>query len=145
MEEADKLCSRLAIIDHGEIKALGTPRQLKQELGGDVIALTFEANGQTVDEQCQHAMGILAQAPFVSGTDCFEEGVNIYTANGGSVVPDVLHMLDEHGLKVAQLSLTSPSLDDVFLKHTGHKIRDEASSDNWRNSRRGFASSRRRK
>jgi ABC-2 type transport system ATP-binding protein len=71
--------------------------------------------------------------------------VNIYTSNGGSVVPDVLHVLEEHGLKVVQLSLTSPTLDDVFLKHTGHKIRDEASSENWRSSRRGFMSSRRRK
>lgn len=146
MEEADKLCSRLAIIDHGQIRAMGTPRQLKQEIGGDVIALTFRANGQTVAEQCQQAIRILAHAPFVSGTDCFDEGVNIYTSNGGSVIPDVLHVLEEHGLKVVQLSLTSPTLDDVFLKHTGHKIRDEASNENWRGSRRGFmTSSRRRK
>jgi ABC-2 type transport system ATP-binding protein len=145
MEEADKLCSRLAIIDHGQIRALGTPRQLKQDLGGDVIALTFRAsNGRNVGDQCQQAMTILNQAPFVTSTDCFEEGVNIYTRNGGSVVPEVLHMLQDQDMQIEQLSLTSPSLDDVFLKHTGHKIRDSASSDNWRGNR-GFMGKRRRR
>lgn len=144
MEEADKLCSRLAIIDHGQIKTIGSPGQLKQEIGGDVIALRFAGNGQDVAEQARHARSILANTPFITGVDPFDGGVNVYTANGGAVVPEVMRLLDDAGLHVAQLSLTSPSLDDVFLKHTGYKIRDEGPNQNWRNQRGGFFGRRRR-
>jgi ABC-2 type transport system ATP-binding protein len=143
MEEADKLCQRLAIIDHGELKTIGSPTQLKQEVGGDVIALHFGANGQSIQEQRDKAQEVLANAHFVSGVDLIEEGVNVYANNGGAVVPELLHVLNQSGLRVAQLSLTSPSLDDVFLKHTGSKIRDEAPNQNWRNSQGPFARRRR--
>lgn len=144
MEEADKLCKRLAIIDHGQIKTLGSPRQLKQELGGDVIALRFASNGQDVATQAQQACTVLSGASFVANIDRFDEGINVYAQNGGSVVPEVLRLLDDAGVHVAQLSLTSPSLDDVFLKHTGYKIRDEELDRNWRNQRGGPFSRRRR-
>ncbi len=144
MEEADKLCNRLAIIDHGQIKTLGSPRQLKQELGGDVIALRFATNGQDVTTQAQQACAVLSGAPFVANIDRFDEGINVYAQNGGSVVPDVLRLLDDAGVHVTQLSLTSPSLDDVFLKHTGYKIRDEELDRNWRNQRGGPFGRRRR-
>lgn len=146
MEEADKLCNRLAIIDHGQIKTLGSPRQLKQDIGGDVIALRFAANGQSVNEQIAHACSLLTNAPFIVNLGRFDEGVNVYAENGGTVVPEVLRLLDSAGLHVAQLSLTSPSLDDVFLKHTGYKIRDEGPDPNWRNQRGGpFGTGRRRR
>lgn len=145
MEEADKLCSRLAIIDHGTLRTIGTPRQLKEEISGDVIALSFRSNGgESVEQQCHCAQQILAQAPFVRGTDCFEAGINVYVPNGGLVVSDILRLLDAHNLEVAQLSLMSPTLDDVFLRHTGYKIRDESSTQNWRSQRGMFTRRRRR-
>ncbi len=143
MEEADKLCNRLAIIDHGQIKTQGSPRQLKQELGGDVIALRFEANERSIEQQIHQACTVLSDAPFLVNLDRFDEGVNVYAQNGGQVVPNVLRRLEDAKLHVAQLSLTSPSLDDVFLKHTGYKIRDEGPQQNWRNQRGPFGRRRR--
>ncbi len=145
MEEADRLCNRLAIIDNGQIKTMGSPRQLKQELGGDVIALRFTENAQSVDQQIGAACDVLRDAPFLMNLDHFDEGVNVYAQDGGAVVPEVLRLLDSAGLHVAQLSLTSPSLDDVFLKHTGHKIRDEGPTQNWRSQRGGAFGRRRRR
>jgi len=145
MEEADKLCNRLAIIDNGQIKTMGSPRQLKQELGGDVIALRFTENAQSVDQQIGAACDVLRDAPFLMNLDRFDEGVNVYAQDGGAVVPEVLRLLDSAGLHVAQLSLTSPSLDDVFLKHTGYKIRDEGPAQNWRSQRGGAFGRRRRR
>jgi ABC-2 type transport system ATP-binding protein len=144
MEEADRLCNRLAIIDNGQIKTMGSPRQLKQELGGDVIALRFTENAQSVDQQIGAACDVLRDAPFLMNLDRFDEGLNVYAQDGGAVVPEVLRLLDSAGLHVAQLSLTSPSLDDVFLKHTGYKIRDEGPAQNWRNQRGGAFGRRRR-
>ncbi len=145
MEEADKLCNRLAIIDNGQIKTMGSPRQLKQELGGDVIALRFAENAQGVDQQIGAACEVLSDAPFLTNLDRFDEGVNVYVQDGGAVVPEVLRLLDSAGLHVAQLSLTSPTLDDVFLKHTGYKIRDEGPTQNWRSQRGGAFGHRRRR
>lgn len=143
MEEADKLCNRLAIIDHGQFKTIGSPQNLKQELGGDVITLKFSADGMNNDEQCSRAQDMLANKPFVTGVACFDGGVNVYAPNGSTAVSNVLHLLEEAGLKITQLTLTSPSLDDVFLKHTGYKIRDEAPKQNWRSSRERFGRRRR--
>ncbi|NJP06125.1 MAG: ATP-binding cassette domain-containing protein [Chloroflexaceae bacterium] len=145
MEEADRLCHRLAIIDHGEIRTIGSPRNLKQDIGGDVISLRFQSNGMPLPEQCEQARDLLAAAPFALGADLFDEGVNVYAQQGGTVVPELIRLLEDHDLKVAQLSLTSPSLDDVFLKHTGHQIRQEGPIENWRNRRGGFGRSRRRR
>ncbi len=144
MEEADKLCNRLAIIDNGQIKTMGSPRQLKSEIGGDVITLNFGEDGVGSDEQCSRAQTVLAEKPFVTGVACFQGGVNVYAPNGSMAVSDILHLLEESGLKITQLSLTSPSLDDVFLKHTGYKFRDEATNTNWRSSRDGPGRRRRR-
>jgi ABC-2 type transport system ATP-binding protein len=138
MEEADRLCERLAIIDHGKIVATGTPDELKSQLGGEVITLAFKHNGIPHDELCGRATDILNSVDFVSGADCFDEGINVYANNGPSAVPAVIRALEEKGLQIDKLSLTRPSLDDVFLKYTGRKIRDEGPVQNWRGQRGMF-------
>lgn len=143
MEEADKLCQRLAIIDHGELKTIGSPRELKQTIGGDVVALHFAANGSSIADQRERASQLLSSVPFVASTDSIDEGINIYVENGGAAIPELLNTLKDANLHIAQLSLTSPSLDDVFLKYTGSKIRDEAPNQNWRNMRGPFGRRRR--
>jgi ABC-2 type transport system ATP-binding protein len=144
MEEADRLCHRLAIIDHGRLMTIGSPTDLKREIGGDVISLGLAPNGTGVAEQRQAVRHQLSDVDYVGGIDDTDEGVNIYAQNGGSVVPDLLLRLSDAGVQVSQLALSSPSLDDVFLKHTGNKIRDEAPKENWRNTRGPFAARRRR-
>ena len=138
MEEADRLCPRLAIIDHGRIVALGSPDELKKQIGGEVITLSFKANGQSHDELCARAADILNQVEFVSGSDYFDEGVNIYAKDGPSAVPAVIRLLEEKGMLIEKLSLTRATLDDVFLKYTGRKIRDDSPVQNWRAKRGGI-------
>jgi ABC-2 type transport system ATP-binding protein len=140
MEEADRLCERLAIIDHGEIAALDTPNALKSTIGGEVIALTFAPNGKSKKELAAQATEILKPMPFVTGTTPFDEGINVYTREGASAVPIVMRELEDKGLRVDKISLERPTLDDVFLKYTGRKIRDEGPVQNWRG--RSFFSSR---
>jgi ABC-2 type transport system ATP-binding protein len=144
MEEADRLCHRLAIIDHGQLMTIGSPTELKRAIGGDVINLQLAAHGSGVTEQRQVVRNLLGDLDVITGIDDTDEGVNIYARNGGSVVPDLLLRLNSAGVQVSQLALSSPSLDDVFLKHTGSKIRDEGPKENWRNTRGPFAARRRR-
>jgi ABC-2 type transport system ATP-binding protein len=138
MEEADRLCHRVAIIDHGKIVATGTPEELKGQIGGEVMTLAFKQNGMPQSDVCARATELLNQVEFVSGADCFDEGVNVYAKNGPSAVPAVIRLLEEHGLQIDRLTLTRPSLDDVFLKYTGRKIRDDAPVQNWRGQRGMF-------
>jgi ABC-2 type transport system ATP-binding protein len=129
MEEADRLCDRLAIIDGGKIIAEDSPTALKAGMGGDVISLNFKGNGVSAAEQAEKAKSILESEEFIR-TLRLGEGENtgslsVVVQNGGEVVPEVLRLLDSKNLRVASLNLTSPTLDDVFLKFTGQRIRQE--------------------
>jgi ABC-2 type transport system ATP-binding protein len=149
MEEADRLCDRLAIIDHGQIIALGRPADLKAQLGGDVIALTFNPDGAGVEQQSERAGELLGGLPFVRDIVRGEEGVNVIVQDAGAAVPQVMRALDDAGIAISRLSLTSPTLDDVFIKLTGSTIRGEELNANWRNMRgpwgRGGPGGRRRR
>jgi ABC-2 type transport system ATP-binding protein len=134
LEEADRLCDRLAIIDHGKIIASGSPASLKAELGGDVISLAFRGDGATESR----ASDIVAALSFVSNVRT-DNGKLLMTAqNGGQSLPQILRSLNDAGVDVADLTLTSPTLDDVFLKYTGERIREDSPVTNWRNSRMPF-------
>ncbi len=125
MEEADKLCGRLSIIDNGQIVASGTPSDLKGEIGADAITLSVEAaaagNGGSVEKAKQLLGGIQGVGNIVDT----EGGLTVYAKNGSSIVPDIVRSLDAGGVKLNSINLSRPSLDDVFLKHTGHRIRTE--------------------
>jgi ABC-2 type transport system ATP-binding protein len=130
MEEADRLCDRLAIIDYGKIVAAGSPTELKARLGGDVISLTFkDIDGQSAEVQVQVAHLLVEGQPFVRsttvGTGESQGTLTAVVANGGESVPLLLHLLDGAHLRVASVSLTSPTLDDVFLSYTGTRIRQD--------------------
>jgi ABC-2 type transport system ATP-binding protein len=142
LEEADRLCDRLAIIDHGQIIVSGIPASLKAELGGDVISLAFRGNEEA---QRTRAIEILARLPFVSGVNQ-DNGRLVMTAqHGGQSLPQILRTLNEAGVDVADLTLTSPTLDDVFLKYTGERIREDAPLQHWRNARMPFMRGSRRR
>jgi ABC-2 type transport system ATP-binding protein len=144
MEEADRLCDRVAIIDKGRIVADDTPTHLKTELGGDVITLTFKANKLPLEEQKMRAAETLRSLTCVHEVRPFEEGVSVIVDDGAAAVPQVLHALDRTGIAATRLSLTSPTLDDVFLKYTGYSIRQEDLNVHWRSSRSGPGAARRR-
>jgi ABC-2 type transport system ATP-binding protein len=123
MEEADRLCDRLCIIDHGKIVAEGTPASLKAEIGADVIQIALKSDGtRKVQDLAREA---LRRIPDVQEVKNYDAGVTVYAKSGPSLVPQIVRMLDDVGVQISQLTLSAPSLDDVFLKHTGHQMRSE--------------------
>ncbi len=123
MEEADRLCDRLCIIDHGKIVAQGTPAALKAEIGADVIQIALKSDGtKNAHDMAREA---LRRIPGVQEVQDYDGGVTVYANSGPSVVPQLVRMLDDVGVQISQLTLSAPSLDDVFLKHTGHQMRVE--------------------
>lgn len=113
LDEAEE-CDRIAIIDGGRIVVLGTPAELKSLVGGDVVELRTEDDAAAV-EQLRTRFGLEARAD--GGT------VRIEVADGAGVVP---RLVRELSVPVVAVAVHRPSLDDVFLKLTGHAIRDEA-------------------
>jgi ABC-2 type transport system ATP-binding protein len=119
LEEADALCDCLAIIDHGRIVAEGSPDELKREIAGDVLTVGVNGNGNRVVE-------LMAAQPFVREASLEDGLVRLYVDRGEEAVPQVLRLLDSHGLAPSTMNLHRPSLDDVFLKKTGRSLRESA-------------------
>ncbi|MBV9894986.1 MAG: ATP-binding cassette domain-containing protein [Chloroflexi bacterium] len=117
LEEADALCDRLAIIDHGRIVAEGTPEQLKRDIAGDVISLGVAAD-------LERALAVLEGEPYVRKAAIEGDGLRLYVDRGESAMPSVLRLLDGSGFELQTIALSRPSLDDVFLQQTGHSLRD---------------------
>ncbi|MDQ6674986.1 MAG: ATP-binding cassette domain-containing protein, partial [Chloroflexota bacterium] len=117
LEEADALCDRLAIIDHGRIVAEGTPEHLKREIAGDVITLGL-------GDQREDALTLLQTQPFVRQAGAEGEGLRLYVDRGEAAMPAILRLLDGAGFQLQTIAMSRPSLDDVFLQQTGHSLRD---------------------
>jgi ABC-2 type transport system ATP-binding protein len=126
MEEADQLADRIAIIDHGKIITIGTPDELKQSIGGDVVTLSSRFSADEERETfVKRTQSLLSGKPFVLETQSIEEGLAVYVDNGESAAPAILSLLAGEGIEVQTLSVSRPSLDDVFLKYTGRTMRAE--------------------
>ncbi len=123
LEEADRLCKRLAIIDFGKIVTKGTPTELKREIGADSIRLSIE----DCEQNKPRAREILTSLSGVNsvvdaGT---EDCLNVFAKNAGLPVADIVRAFDKSEIHLLSVTYSSPSLDDVFLKHTGRRIRAE--------------------
>jgi ABC-2 type transport system ATP-binding protein len=120
MEEADELCDRLAIMDHGKILALDTPAALKRSVGADTIA-TIKASGgelQTLAERLSSAI------PEVTNTRVIDGGVELHVKEAERLVPRLVNAAEDAGFDVADLSVAEPSLETVFISLTGKELRD---------------------
>jgi ABC-2 type transport system ATP-binding protein len=130
MEEADDLCHRVAIIDHGDIKTLGPPEELKDEIGGDCIKIGFSEE-RLIGENArvETASQVLQGQPHIQRIETLADSVAVYVDRGEEIMPQIIELLRQKGITVKTITLSRPSLQDVFLKHTGSTIRDrEASS-----------------
>ncbi len=122
LEEADKLCKRLAIIDYGKIVTKGTPAELKREVGADSIRVALE----NCERDKAHAKELIGSMTGVSEVlESAEECMDVYAKDGGTLVADIVRALDSVDIRLKAVTFSSPSLDDVFLKHTGRRIRAE--------------------
>jgi ABC-2 type transport system ATP-binding protein len=127
LEEADRLCQRLCIVDAGKIVAQGSPVELKKEIGADAITIVVQNKtgaGDTVVTKAA-ARELLSRIPAVMNVVDTEEGLTIYVKNGGLFVPELVRSFDKTDIELISINISTPSLDDVFLKHTGKRIRRE--------------------
>ncbi|MEV4101570.1 ATP-binding cassette domain-containing protein [Nonomuraea sp. NPDC049649] len=114
LEEADALCDRLAIVDHGVVVAEGTPAELKREVSGDVVTLRLD--------EPERAAATLA--PLARETRLDEGVLRVYVDDGEHTLPKLLSELQEQRLALTSISLDRATLDDVFLAKTGRSLRD---------------------
>ncbi|MCL4531995.1 MAG: ATP-binding cassette domain-containing protein [Actinobacteria bacterium] len=123
MEEADRLCSRLAIVDNGKIVVEGRPADLKRSVGSDAVVIRLEPTGDGLVDRVRQRLGDLVGADAVAP---HPSGISVAVPNAGDAVPALLRRLDGDGLRIVSLQMRQPSLDDVFMKYTGRRIREEA-------------------
>lgn len=118
MDEADRLCDRVAIIDHGKIVTVGAPGQLKDSLGGDLINLHLIDGAPDLTST-------LSLMPLVGGVSRDGEHYRVRVKKGEEAVPDILEALVKMNLEVKSVSLEKPTLDQVYLNFTGRSLRDD--------------------
>jgi len=119
LEEADALCDRIAIIDHGRIVAEGTPDALKRQVAGDVVVVGGDGSLEAMARALQGQ-------PFVRELSTEEDAVRLYVDRGETAMPQIIRLLDGAGIAMTTLSLHRPSLDDVFFRKTGRSLRETA-------------------
>jgi ABC-2 type transport system ATP-binding protein len=123
LEEADRLCERLAIIDFGKIVTTGSPVELKREIGADSIKLAIE-NCERDKPKAKELLNSLEGVTSVIDSGP-EDCLNVYAKNAGPLIADIVRAFDSSSIKVLSITFSSPTLDDVFLQHTGRTIRAE--------------------
>ena len=124
MEEADQLCDRIGIIDGGKIQVIDTPENMKNAMGNEVISIVFEGENHT------SFISELQKIEFVNKINKDDSKLILFASNGTEVIPKIFQISSELKIKITSISLTQPTLDDVFISYTGHEIRDDDSSFN---------------
>jgi ABC-2 type transport system ATP-binding protein len=130
LEEADRLASRLAIVDKGRVVAQGTPDELKGELRGDAVHIEL---GSSLADEAHVVRTALERVHGVREVAIDGHRLSARAADGASVVPSALAALDQAGVRVAAVTVARPSLDDVYLRYAGRRFdeADSASSDEF--------------
>jgi ABC-2 type transport system ATP-binding protein len=119
MEEADNLCHRVAIVDHGKLIALGTPQDLKRSIpGGFVLRLHLDAAPPTLVETLRTLAGVTEARTPAAGR------VDVYADRGGALIPAVVAAAAASGAAIHDVHISEPSLENLFLHHTGRSLRE---------------------
>ena len=125
MEEADRLCDRVGIIDGGKIQVIDSPENLKNAMGNEVISIILDEN-----KIHDSFLPKLKEIEFVKTITEDGTKLTLFVSNGTQVIPKIFQISSELDVKITTISLTRPTLDDVFLSYTGHEIRDDDSGFN---------------
>jgi len=116
MEEADRLCNRVAIIDHGRIIAIDTPKNLKDGLGGDLV---------TIGSPDPAAVAEALKEPWVARVETHNDDVVVSLKNADQHVSTIVTLLNQRQIPIASITIHKPTLEDVFLSFTGKTIREQ--------------------
>ena len=121
MEEADKLCDRVGIIDYGKIQVIDTPEIMKNAMGSDMISFSLIDGIAKQDELINR----IQQIEFVNQVTKKQGEVTIKSSQCSEVIPKIFQTTSEMNIEIDSLSLNKPTLDDVFISYTGHNLRDD--------------------
>ncbi len=124
LDEADQLCDRLAIIDGGVIKTIGSPLELKVGLGGDIVSLTLKET-----DKIPSLESALKGQPAIKAVRATSKGLDIRVESPEKALPIILECANRAGCSVEFIQYNRPRLDDVFLAHTGRRIEEVPASD----------------
>jgi ABC-2 type transport system ATP-binding protein len=130
MEEADKLCDNISIIDHGKIKVTDSPKSLKNALGNEVVVFEVDSDLKLVD-----LLSELKKMSLVKDVTAEGYEVTIFSPSGNQVMPKIFEIAGKLGIKIESITLTKPTLDDVFLSYTGRELREESNGYNRKKER----------
>ncbi|TWD79695.1 ABC-2 type transport system ATP-binding protein [Kribbella amoyensis] len=121
LDEADALCDRILVIDHGKIVASGTPEELKQQVSGDGVRLRLAdpAQAPTVTK-------VVEELPGAVEVETDGDVVGFRIPKGGAILPGLLRQIDAQGIELEGVEVHRPTLDDVFLTMTGRSLRDDS-------------------
>ena len=120
MEEADNLCDRIGIIDYGKIQVIDSPQVLKNKLGNEII--TFKI---LEDVSKTNLLSELKAIQLVKDVTTKDDQVTVFASKGTELIPMIFQIASNLQIKIISISLTQPTLDDVFISYTGHELRDE--------------------
>ena len=118
LDEADGMCDRIAIIDHGKIVASGTPNQLKDRLGGDVVTLKTGSGAGDIAH-------VLEALPGVTSVQHSDGQYRVKCSSGETFVPEAVQAATKAGAGITGVTVKRPSLDEVFLEFTGREFRED--------------------
>jgi ABC-2 type transport system ATP-binding protein len=119
MDEADELCGRLTIIDHGKTIAQGTPRELKSSIpGGYLLRLRFDRVPDDLTGHIQALPGV-SEVRVKDGT-----AADVYADRGGPLIASIVNAAQGSGAELRDVHISEPSLETLFLHHTGRSLRD---------------------
>lgn len=107
-------------MDHGRLVAEGTSRQLKQQVAADSVVVSIQEDGAGSDA----ARKLLADQEYVREVGAEADHLRLYVDDGMTALPKILRLLDRSGMTIKTITLSEPTLDDVFLRHTGRSLRD---------------------
>ena len=138
MEEADKLCDRVGIIDYGKIQVIDTPEIMKNAMGSDMISFSLIDGIAKQDELVTR----IKQIEFVNQVTRKQGEITIKSSQCSEVLPKIFQTTSEMNIEIDSLSLNKPTLDDVFISYTGHNLRDDTTQK--LNKRKEFNLNRRR-
>ena len=130
MEEADKLCDRIGIIDHGKIQIVDTPKSMKSAIGNEIISFNLvdgKANQDALIER-------INKIEFVKEVKIKQDLITVFSTKSNEVIPKIFQESANLDMKIRSLTLKQPTLDDVFISYTGHDLRDK--TENKKYSRR---------
>ncbi|AWR95617.1 ATP-binding cassette domain-containing protein [Acidianus brierleyi] len=120
LEEADMYCDRIAIIDRGKIIKIGSPKELKESIGGDMV--TVEVN------DIEKAIKTLSEIDGILEIKNRDSQIRMKVKNGEEIAPKIMETLVKNNIKVIRLSISQPTMDEVYMEYTGKSLRDEQSS-----------------